>query len=109
MNRKLQKYDLQAAELFRSSNEAILSTVSKKFEGFPFGSYITYVTGRNRSIYLYASDIAEHTKNLKNNPKACITVSKSKDGEDERNVVGKVDGTKDGTLDGLAEGTSNGW
>ena len=65
MNKKLQKYDLQAAELFRSSNEAILSTVSKKFDGFPFGSYITYVTGRNRSIYLYASDIAEHTKNLK--------------------------------------------
>ena len=65
MNKKLQKYDLQAAELFRSSNEAILSTVSKKFDGFPFGSYITYVTGRNRCIYLYASDIAEHTKNLK--------------------------------------------
>ena len=85
MNKKLQKYDLQAAELFRSSNEAILSTVSKKFDGFPFGSYITYVTGRNRSIYLYASDIAEHTKNLKNNSKACITVSRSKDDEDKQN------------------------
>ena len=84
MNKKLQKYDLQAAELFRSSNEAILSTVSKKFDGFPFGSYVTYVTGRNRSIYLYASDIAEHTKNLKNNSKACITVSRSKDNEDKQ-------------------------
>ena len=68
MNKKLKEYDLQAAELFRSSNEAILSTISKKFEGFPFGSYVTYVSGRNRDIYLYASDIAEHTKNLKNNP-----------------------------------------
>ena len=85
MSKRLQKYDLQAAELFRSSNEAILSTISKKFDGFPFGSYITYVTGRNRSIYLYASDIAEHTKNLLNNPKACITVSRSKDEEDKQN------------------------
>ena len=41
MNKKLQKYDLQAAELFRSSNEAILSTVSKKFDGFPIN--IQYV------------------------------------------------------------------
>ena len=85
MSKKLQKYDLQAAELFRSSNEAILSTVSKKFDGFPFGSFITYVTGRNRSIYLYASDIAEHTKNLKNNSKACITVSRNRDNEDKQN------------------------
>tara|TARA_B100001057_G_scaffold467007_1_gene524715 strand:+ start:752 stop:1486 length:735 start_codon:yes stop_codon:yes gene_type:complete len=85
MNKRLKKYDLQAAELFRSSNEAILSTVSQRFDGFPFGSYVTYVSGRNRSIYLYASDIAEHTKNLKNDPKACITVSRTKDEEDKQN------------------------
>ena len=96
MNKKLQKYDIQAAELFRSSNEAILSTVSKKFDGFPFGSYVTYVSGRNRAIYLYASDIAEHTKNLKNNPKACITISRSKDEEDKQNsarltIMGKLE------------------
>ena len=95
MNKKLKEYDLQAAELFRSSNEAILSTISKKFDGYPFGSYVTYVSGRNRDIYLYASDIAEHTKNLKNNPKACITISKSKDKEDKQNsarltIMGKL-------------------
>ena len=95
MNKKLKEYDLQAAELFRSSNEAILSTISKKFDGFPFGSYVTYVSGRNRDIYLYASDIAEHTKNLKNNPKACITISKSKVKEDKQNsarltIMGKL-------------------
>ena len=95
MNKKFKEYDLQAAELFRSSNEAILSTISKKFDGFPFGSYVTYVSGRNRDIYLYASDIAEHTKNLKNNPKACITVSRSKDEEDKQNsarltIMGKL-------------------
>ena len=72
-----------------------MSTISKKFDGFPFGSYVTYVSGRNRDIYLYASDIAEHTKNLKNNPKACITVSRSKDEEDKQNsarltIMGKL-------------------
>ena len=55
------KYENEAVNLMRSNNIAILSTLSKKFEEFPFGSFITYVTDQNRSFYIYASDIAEHT------------------------------------------------
>ena len=76
------KYDNDAISLLRGSNMAILSTLSKKFEEFPFGSFITYVTDQNRSIYIYASDLAEHTKNIHNNSKSCITIfNTNKDGD----------------------------
>ena len=68
------KYENEAVTLLRSNSVAILSTVSKRYKDFPFGSFITYVTDQNRSIYIYASDIAEHTKNILNNPKSCLTI-----------------------------------
>ena len=71
---KRKKYELDAVHLYRSTNAAILSTISNKYEGYPFGSFITYVTDQNRSIFIYASDLAEHTKNILNNSKACVTV-----------------------------------
>ena len=70
------EYNYNSIQLFRTSNDGILSTISKRHQDYPFGSFITYVTGRDRSIYFYLSDIAEHTKNLKNNNKACLTISK---------------------------------
>ncbi len=76
MNKKHQGYELNAASLFRSHQAAILSTVSKKHQKCPFGSLITYATGHDRSLYLYASDIAEHTKNLHSDSQACVTVCK---------------------------------
>ena len=84
MNSKFKTYEANAVNLFRTSSAAILSTVSKKHDGYPFGSFITYVSSRNRNIFLYASDIAEHTKNLRNNSKACMTLFKI----DEVKVLG---------------------
>ncbi len=68
------KYDYNAVNLFRSSKTGILSTFSQFKKDYPFGSFVTYVTGKSRVLYLYLSDIAQHTKNLKENPKACITI-----------------------------------
>ena len=79
------KYENEAVNLMRSNNIAILSTLSKKFEEFPFGSFITYVTDQNRSFYIYASDIAEHTKNILNNPKSCLTIFNITKEEDKQN------------------------
>ena len=85
MNSKFKTYEANAVNLFRTSNAAILSSVSKKHDGYPFGSFITYVSSRNRNIFLYASDIAEHTKNLRNNSKACMTLFKIDDDYDKQN------------------------
>lgn len=85
MTSKFKTYEANAVNLFRTSSAAILSTVSKKHDGYPFGSFITYVSSRNRNIFLYASDIAEHTKNLRNNSKACMTLFKIDDDYDKQN------------------------
>ena len=58
------KYEQNAINLLRNSNSALLSTISISVKDYPFGSYVSYVSGRDRTIYLYLSDIAEHTKKL---------------------------------------------
>jgi len=73
-------YELNAVALFRSSNTAVLSTLSKSTNDYPFGSFVTFVSNSNRDLFIYASDIAEHTKNILNDARACVTIcSISKD------------------------------
>ncbi len=81
----VKKYENEAVILMRSNNVAVLSTLSKNYDNFPFGSFITYVTGQDRSIYIYASDIAEHTKNILKNSKSCLTIFKIKENQDKQN------------------------
>ena len=82
MNEKLKNYEISAVNLLRSSSSGILSTLSKSFKGYPFGSYVTFITGPDRSIYIYASTLAQHTKNLFQDSRACITLSKEKKDDD---------------------------
>jgi len=72
------QYEKNAIKLLRTKNSALLSTISVSVKDYPFGSYVSYITGRDRTIYLYLSDIAEHTKNIKKNQKGCITISNEK-------------------------------
>ncbi len=85
MNTKLKAYELSAAYLLRTTTSGILSTISKAYKGYPFGSYVTYITGPDRSIYIYASTLAQHTKNLFKDSKACLTLSKEKINDDKQN------------------------
>ncbi len=85
MNDKIKKYELSATNLLRSANSGILSTISKAYKGYPFGSYVTFITGPDRSIYIYASTLAQHTKNLFKDSKACITLSREKKDDDKQN------------------------
>ena len=87
MNGKLKNYEISAVNLLRSSSSGILSTLSKSFKGYPFGSYVTFITGPDRSIYIYASTLAQHTKNLYQDSRACITLSKEKKDDDKQNVI----------------------
>ena len=81
----VKKYENEAVTLMRSNNVAVLTTFSKKYDDFPFGSFTTYITGQDRSIYIYASNIAEHTKNILKNSKSCITIFKIKENQDKQN------------------------
>ena len=66
--------ELTPVELFRSSDEAVLSTLSKSTQNYPFGSFVTFASNTNRDVILYASDIAQHTANFTHDPRACITI-----------------------------------
>ena len=79
------KYTRDAIHLLRNSQVGILSTISLAKDNYPFGSLVTFISGRDRTIYLYLSDIAEHTKNLKNNHKGCITILGNNEKDDAQN------------------------
>ncbi len=85
MNEFNKNHEKEAVSFFRSDKTAILSTISKKYDGYPFGSFVTYVSGWDRTIFLYLSNLADHTKNLKNNQKSCITLLKKNKNGDVQN------------------------
>lgn len=74
MNSSKAQYELDAVNLFRSSDTAVLSTLSKSSDSYPFGSFVTFASNGNRELIVYASDIAEHTKNVLNDSRACATI-----------------------------------
>ena len=74
MNTSNTQYELHAVNLFRSSNTAVLSTLSKSTDGYPFGSFVTFVSHSNRALFIYISDIAEHTKNILSDSRGCVTI-----------------------------------
>ena len=78
-------HEKEAAAFYRSDKIAILSTISKQHNGYPFGSFVTYVSGWDRTIFLYLSDLADHTKNLKKDHRSCITIYKKNESGDVQN------------------------
>ena len=101
-NRK--KYEIEAVNLYRSANTAVLSTISKKYEGYPFGSFITYATDHNRSLLMYTSNIAQHTINLKSNSKSCVTLFKLDTDYDKQNssrltLIGDLESVSNDDID----------
>jgi putative heme iron utilization protein len=85
MNKRQEEYEKHAINLLRNSSEGVLSTISVRNEGYPFGSFVTYITDVDRSIIIYASNIAQHTINLKENSKSCLTLFKIDDDLDKQN------------------------
>lgn len=74
MNKK-QKAIIEARNLLRRKEKAILSTHSASREGYPFGSMTTYMSDLQGHCIIYVSDLAQHTKNILNNPKISIIIS----------------------------------
>jgi putative heme iron utilization protein len=54
----------EARQLLRAHRYGVLSTLSKKFDGHPFGSITPYLTDHDGSLLILISTIAEHTKNI---------------------------------------------
>lgn len=69
------KADAAAARrLLRSQASGVLSTLSTELPGYPFGSVTPYVMAHSGQVAVFVSAIAQHTANMRAEPKTCMTV-----------------------------------
>jgi len=62
----------EARLMLRAHRYGVLSTLSKKFDGYPFGSITPYLVDHDGSLLILISSIAEHTKNILNDPRVSL-------------------------------------
>jgi putative heme iron utilization protein len=68
-----------ARTLLNSKDFGILSTISVKLQGFPFGSVVPYCLDDSGSPVIYISTIAQHTKNIAADSRCSLTILKNND------------------------------
>lgn len=68
----------QAALLMRSQHTGILSTHSVSMQGYPFGSVMPFLMTEEGNLVVYASDIAQHSRNMKTHNKVSLCIYDSK-------------------------------
>lgn len=64
----------EARALYRTRRHGVLSTASKKHEGWPFASVTPYGPDADGRPLLYIAGIAEHTRNLGFDPRCSLFV-----------------------------------
>lgn len=64
----------EARRLARAQQQAVLSTLSVRLEGYPFASVAPYVLDHAGRPVILISDLAEHTHNLKTDPRCSLIV-----------------------------------
>ncbi|MDI1298947.1 DUF2470 domain-containing protein [Methylotenera sp.] len=64
----------EALQFLRSTRSGVLSTLSTKFAGYPFGSVAPFVLDHRGQPIILISTIAEHTQNIIANPKVSLLV-----------------------------------
>jgi putative heme iron utilization protein len=86
----------EAKALLRASRFGVLSTVSQRVAGYPFGSVMPFAWEASRgALLLLMSGLAEHTKNVLVDPRASLLVlEEGRDGDMQDaarlTVLGKV-------------------
>lgn len=85
---KIHEISLEAKHLCRREHSGVLSTHSQSVEGYPFGSVMPFFMTTEGDPVIYISDLAQHTKNIKNNSKVSLTVYDA--GQDDSQANGRV-------------------
>lgn len=62
----------EARLMLRAHRYGVLSTMSKKFDGYPFGSITPYLVDHDGSLVILISTLAEHTKNIVHDPRVSL-------------------------------------
>jgi len=69
----------EARLMLRAHRYGVLSTLSKKFDGYPFGSITPYLVDHDGSMIILISTLAEHTKNILSNPRVSLITHDQRD------------------------------
>ena len=70
---------LEARLLLRAHRYGVLSTISRKFEGYPFGSITPYLVDHDGSLLILISTLAEHTKNIQQDSRVSLITHDQRD------------------------------
>jgi putative heme iron utilization protein len=62
----------EARRMLRSHRYGALCTLSKKIDGYPFGSITPYLVDHDGSLIILISTLAEHTKNIMHDPRVSL-------------------------------------
>jgi putative heme iron utilization protein len=65
---------IEARRFARGQQSGVLSTLSKRLEGYPFGSVSPFILDHAGRPVILISEIAEHTKNIDADPRVSIIV-----------------------------------
>lgn len=65
---------IEARRFTRGQQSGVLSTISKRLEGYPFGSVSPFILDHGGRPVILISEIAEHTKNIDADPRVSIIV-----------------------------------
>jgi heme iron utilization protein len=68
-----------ARQLLRAHRYGALSTLSNKFDGHPFGSITPYLVDHDGSLLILISTLAEHTKNIRSDPRVSLITHNQED------------------------------
>lgn len=68
-----------ARQMLRAHRYGALSTLSKKFNGHPFGSITPYLVDHDGSLFILISTLAEHTKNIRYDPRVSLITHNQND------------------------------
>ncbi len=68
-----------ARRMLRAHRYGALGTISKKLDGYPFGSITPYLVDHDGSLLILISTLAEHTKNIVHDPRISLITHDQRD------------------------------
>src|SRR5688572_9544560 len=75
--------------LLRTRGKGMLATISKRIEGWPFGSIVPYAIDRRGRPIILIAGIAEHTKNIEHDDRVSLLLQEP-EGEGDIQAKGRL-------------------
>jgi putative heme iron utilization protein len=94
----------EARQILRAHRYGALCTLSKKFDGHPFGSITPYLVDHDGSLLILISTLAEHTKNIVHDPRVSLITHNQDNPHIQTQGRVTVVGTAQATIDAEESG-----